>query len=167
MQVISFLEGTKLRKIILGALAAITLVLSGGAFAAQAEPGPNGSNDKGLCTAYFNGQKEGHGDGEDPANQPKPFDGLESAGEAYTDSDGKDNDRDGKADETDQETRESEELTGAENVFNYCNSIDGIGGKPEHGRFTCTVTGGTSTGEDTSTDPECNENEEPGKADDK
>ena len=128
-----------------------------GANAAQAEPGPNGNNDHGLCTAYFNGQKVGHGPGED-TDDPPPFQGLQEAGEAYTDSDGADNDRDGDVDEGD----ESANLTDAENIFNYCNDNGLIGGNPLHGRFTCTDEGGTGDGSDTETDPECDRNEKPG-----
>jgi len=38
-------------------------------------PGPNGNNDHGLCTAYFNGQKNGHQQG----SSPGPFGALEDA----------------------------------------------------------------------------------------
>ena len=48
-------------------------LLLGGVTVAQAQPGPNGKNDKGLCTAYFNGQKKGHEQG----NSPGPFGVLE------------------------------------------------------------------------------------------
>ena len=49
-------------------------VLAGGFVGvAQAEPGPNGNNDHGICTAYFNGQKSGH----DQGNSPGPFGALE------------------------------------------------------------------------------------------
>ena len=119
--------------------------------AAQATPGPNGSNDHGLCTAYFNGQKVGHGDGENPDRQPKPFDALEAVGRAYTDSDGADNDRNGEVDEE----NENSALSAAENIFNFCNDGGLIGGNPEHGRFTCSDPGA-------STDPECSRNEKPG-----
>ena len=42
---------------------------------AGGNPGPNGHNDHGLCTAYFNGQKNGHEQG----NSPGPFGALEDA----------------------------------------------------------------------------------------
>ena len=145
-----------IKRILLLAVMAIVGIF--GASAVQAEPGPNGNNDHGLCTAYFNGQKVGHGDGESP-DGPRPFDGLQAAGEAYTDSDEADNDRDGDVDEGD----ESEQLTAAENIFNYCNDNDLIGGNPVHGRFTCTDTGGTDADDsDSDTDPECDRNEKPG-----
>ena len=82
-------------------------LMSGGALAiAQAEPGPNGNNNHGLCTAYFNGQKKGHGD-----EGPPPFEALEDA-----------------ADDSDDGT------SPAEDVFNSCQEF-GIGGNPEHGRY--------------------------------
>ena len=155
-----------MRKIILGTLSALLLILGAfttGASAAKddnnGKAGPNGNNDRGLCTAYFNGQKNGHGDGED-GDRPAPFEALEAAGYEYTNSDDEDNDRDGDVDEGD----EGENLTEAENVFNFCNDTSIIGGNPEHGRFTCSDEGGTSLGDDTSTDPECNENEGPGNS---
>ncbi|HVE92486.1 MAG TPA: hypothetical protein VNE62_09350 [Actinomycetota bacterium] len=45
---------------------------------AAGEPGPNGNNTHGLCTAYFNGSETGQ------ANKRKapPFQGLERAAEA-------------------------------------------------------------------------------------
>jgi hypothetical protein len=50
----------------------------GGMGVAQADPGhnsagPNGHNDHGICTAYFNGLKVGHEQG----NSPGPFGALE------------------------------------------------------------------------------------------
>ncbi|HEX7166598.1 MAG TPA: hypothetical protein VF230_06430 [Acidimicrobiales bacterium] len=147
------------KRILLLAVAAIVGVLGVG-FGAAAEPGPNGNNDHGLCTAYFNGQKNGHGEGEDQTNQPPPFQGLEDASREYTDSDGTDNDNDNQTDED----GENESLTDAENIFNYCHDLSTIGGNPTHGRFTCTDEGGTGTGPDTETDPECNNNEGPGNS---
>jgi hypothetical protein len=125
----------------------------GGAAVSQAEPGPNGNNDKGLCTAYFNGQKNGHDkqrEGEDGA-YPRPFAALEEAGNDETDTDGRDNDRDGQTDEA----NEHESLSPAENIYNFCQGL--IGGNPEHGRYTCSDPGASS-------DPECTENEAPGKS---
>ena len=50
-------------------------LLFGGAIAiARAAPGPNDHNNHGLCTVYFNGQKEGH----DKHGSPGPFAALES-----------------------------------------------------------------------------------------
>lgn len=146
-----------LKKLLVALVA--TLAALGFANFAQAEPGPNGNNDHGLCTAYFNGQKVGHGPGEDQDNQPPPFQGLEDAARAYTDNDDVDNDRDGEVDEE----GENEALTDAENIYNFCHDLSVIGGNPEHGRFTCTDEGGTGTGPDTNSDPECDRNEKPGK----
>lgn len=126
-----------------------------------ADPGPNGNNDHGLCTAYFNGQKNGHGEGEDQSNQPPPFQGLEDAGRDYTDNDGVDNDNDGDTDEEGENTL----LTDAENIFNYCDDESTIGGQSIHGRFACADGDGIDAdGSDSDSDPECNENPEPGKS---
>jgi hypothetical protein len=58
------------------AVATATLMFVGlGAGIVQAAPGPNGRNDHGLCTAYFNGQKKGH----DKNGSPGPFAALEDA----------------------------------------------------------------------------------------
>lgn len=146
-------------KKIIVALAAIFMA-GLGAGLSQAEPGPNGHNDHGLCTAYFNGQKVGHGQEEDQTNQPPPFQGLEDAARAYTDNDGSDNDNDGETDEE----GENSELSDAENIYNFCFDTTTIGGNPEHGRFTCDDTGALpSDGSDDQSDPECNTNEKPGK----
>ena len=57
------------------AVATAALMFAGlGAGVVQAAPGPNGNNDHGICTAYFNGQKKGHEQG----NSPGPFGALES-----------------------------------------------------------------------------------------
>ena len=146
-----------MKKILAVLMAAAGLLFVAAGFA-SAEPGPNGNNDHGLCTAYFNGQKVGHGHDEDQTNQPPPFQGLEDAGREYTDNDGVDNDNDGETDEE----GENEALTDAENIFNYCNDLSEIGGNPVHGRFTCADEGGIGTGPDGETAPECNRNEKPG-----
>jgi hypothetical protein len=130
-----------------------------GMASASAAPGPNGLNDHGLCTAYFNGQKVGHGPGED-TDDPPPFQGLEDAGEAYTQTDEDDNDRDTTPDDSD----ESAQLTDAENIFNFCNDGGLIGGNPERGRFTCNDPGvADDDTSDSESDPECSRNEKPGK----
>ena len=146
-----------LKKLLVALVA--TLAALGFANFAQAEPGPNGNNDHGLCTAYFNGQKNGHGEGEDQTNQPPPFQGLEDTSREYTDNDKADNDDDGQVDED----GENESLTDAENIFNYCNDQLLIGGNPEHGRFTCTDPGVTPPN-DGETSPECENNEGPGNS---
>jgi hypothetical protein len=150
-----------LKRALIGAVATLLMVLGFVAgHPAQAEPGPNGNNDHGLCTAYFNGQKNGHGEGEDQTNQPPPFQGLEDASREYTDNDGDDNDRDGDTDEP----GENSSLTDAENIFNFCNDGGLIGGNPEHGRFTCTDPGATGPSTDPQSDPECESNEGPGNS---
>jgi len=61
------------------AVAAAALMFAGlGAGVVGAAPGPNGHNDHGICTAYFNGQKKGH-DKKDTA--PGPFAALEAMGD--------------------------------------------------------------------------------------
>jgi hypothetical protein len=59
------------------ALVFASLTASSGLAVAQAAPGPNGNNDHGICTAYFNGQKKGHEQGDAPG----PFAALEAMGD--------------------------------------------------------------------------------------
>ena len=89
-----------------------------GLTSASAEPGPNGKNDKGLCTAYFNGQKKGHEEG----NGPGPFGALED-----------DSEDDGSNEDLEDEQQISDD------VFEFCNDdARGIMGNPEeNGRFDC------------------------------
>ena len=63
--------------------AAVTLLALGGALttAAVADPGPNGPNNFGLCTAYFAGSEESGGKADKKREAP-PFQGLEAAAEA-------------------------------------------------------------------------------------
>lgn len=105
----------------LGASLIAALMMMGlfGAASATADPGPNGKNDKGLCTAYFNGQKKGH----DKHGSPGPFAVLEEAAGAE-DGDGRDDI--------------------ATMVNQWCMTMAGdgsgvdIGGNPdENGRWTC------------------------------
>jgi hypothetical protein len=140
-----------LRKALLAAVVAVLML--GGLSIAQAEPGPNGSNDHGLCTAYFNGQKNGH----DKNGQPGPFQALEDTSRAYTDSDGVDNDGDGQVDED----GENQDLSAAENVFYYCDNTSAIGGNPDHGRFTCVADSDPATAGDQTS---CENNEGPGNS---
>jgi hypothetical protein len=141
-----------LRKLMLGALTAL-LVIAGLVGGAQAAPGPNDSNNHGLCTAYFNGQKEGH----DKNGNPGPFAALATAAAEHTDSDGVDNDGDGEVDED----GESADLSESENIYNYCEGL--VGGNEDHGRFTCVLdTDDETDGNQT----ECTENEKPGNGDD-
>jgi hypothetical protein len=109
----------------LGASLIAVLMMMGlfGAASATADPGPNGNNDKGLCTAYFNGQKKGH----DKNGSPGPFAALEEAAGA---EDGDDRDAVASA------------------VYEFCMTAAGkdgdgvdIGGNPDdNGRWTCTET---------------------------
>jgi len=59
-----------------GALAGGYVGVAQAAKPEDAGPGPNGNNNHGLCTAYFNGQKNGHDNG-----SPRPFAALEAAAE--------------------------------------------------------------------------------------
>lgn len=93
------------------AAASLGLLLAGGTVVgATAAPGPNGHNDHGLCTAYFNGQKTGH----DKHGSPGPFAALEQA-----------------ADDSDSNTSMTQD------VYNFCTGVEkGIGGNPDqNGRF--------------------------------
>ncbi len=72
-------DGVNDMKRALAALFGAALLISGfGVVNANAAPGPNGNNNKGLCTAYFNGSDTGR------ANKrgAPPFQGLEAAAEA-------------------------------------------------------------------------------------
>ncbi len=125
-------------KRLLAALFCTTMLVAlfGAASAVQAEPGPNGSNEKGLCTAYFNGQKKGHDKQKERNGEaPGPFAGLEEHAEGESDDD---------------ETVDA--------VYEYCEGM--IGGNMEHGRYTCTV---DETPDDSSDgDYDCTENGSPG-----
>jgi hypothetical protein len=127
----------------------VVAVLGGGYVGlAQAEPGPNGNNDHGLCTAYFNGQKNGH----DKHGDPGPFQALE---DAAANSDGVDNDGDNQTDEGDETYDDSTpegDLEAAEGVFQFCDGL--IGGNPDHGRYDCST--------DENGDTSCSRNPEPG-----
>jgi hypothetical protein len=63
----------------LGASLIAALMMMGlfGAANAIADPGPNGNNDGGLCTAYFKGSERG----QEQKRQAPPFQGLEAAAE--------------------------------------------------------------------------------------
>ncbi len=96
-------------KKLLAAVAAAGL-LTAGAGLAQAAPGPNGHNDHGLCTAYFNGQKTGW---EKKGAAPAPFAALEAV-----------------ADDGDSNSSVTQD------VYDYCTAVEGgIGGNPQHGRY--------------------------------
>lgn len=96
-----------MRKLLAAAMTAA--LMTAGASVALAAPGPNGNNDHGLCTAYFNGQKNGW----DKKGSPGPFAALEAV-----------------ADDGDDDTSQTQD------VYNYCSQVEkGIGGNPEQGRF--------------------------------
>lgn len=119
----------------LGASLIAALMMMGlfGVSQATAEPGPNGNNDKGLCTAYFNGQKKGHDkDGDGQTDNARAFQGLEAAA--------------GVTDEIGDEV--------ATMVRNWCADAGVVlGGNPDdNGRWTCTEGDDGYTCESNSTD---------------
>jgi hypothetical protein len=106
----------------LGASLIAALMMMGlfGAASATADPGPNGKNEKGLCTAYFNGQKNGHN--KDGKASPGPFAALEDTAED---------------DGSNEEESTPGETAIESDVFEFCDEF-GIMGQPEHnGRFDC------------------------------
>ena len=103
-------QGVPQVKKVLAALTAATLMFGLGSVALAAgngKAGPNGHNNGGLCTAYFNGQKKGWADG-----APGPFAQLEQ--------DAHDND---STTNTEQE------------VLAFCGGATAIGGNPDNGRY--------------------------------
>jgi hypothetical protein len=74
------------RKLITLAIASLMAFGSTAAISVADGPGPNGNNEHGLCTAYFNGQKKGH----DKHDQPGPFQALEDVSREHANNDGKD-----------------------------------------------------------------------------
>ena len=115
-------QGGFLVKKLFAALLAAGLVFVGAGTASAAkggadgETGPGDHNKHGLCTAYFNGQKNGHTEGEGPG----PFGALE----------------DGAADDGTDEDLDAEKAVSSD-VFEDCQEF-GIGGNPElNGRFDC------------------------------
>ena len=96
-------------KKLLAAVMASGLLFGGAAVAhAAGNAGPNGNNDHGLCTAYFNGQKKGWGEGNPPG-----FDDLVAAADEAGNGDG---------------------TASPSEVYDYCLAY-GIGGNPAHGRY--------------------------------
>ncbi|MGH3332236.1 MAG: hypothetical protein ACRDPJ_13135 [Nocardioidaceae bacterium] len=67
----------RISKLAAPALAAV-LVAGGLTTAAVADPGPNGHNNFGLCTAYFSGSEKG----QEMKRKAPPFQALEAAAEA-------------------------------------------------------------------------------------
>jgi hypothetical protein len=107
-----------MKKLLAVVMAAAGLLFVGAGFASAepAEPGPNGHNEHGLCTAYFNGQKNGHEEGDGPG----ALGGLE----------------DDATDDGSNENLEDEKQV-SDDVFEFCDQF-GIGGNPEeNGRFDC------------------------------
>lgn len=125
-------------KKLLAAVMASGLLFGGAAVAhAAGNAGPNGNNDHGLCTAYFNGQKNGH----DKHGSPGPFAALEGTA---ADADG-----DGTPGEP-------------SDVYSYCGGVEGmVGGNPAHGRYTCVLDSDPNTQGNQST---CEDNPAPGNS---
>lgn len=63
-----------MKKLIAASILAL-VAADGGVTVAKAEPGPNGNNNHGLCTAYFSGSENGRAH---KRNAP-PFQALEEA----------------------------------------------------------------------------------------
>ena len=129
-----------MRKTILASLIAV-LVLGGMSFARADQPENPG--EKGHCTAFFNGQKKGHGeDGE----YPGPFQDLQDRAPDGSDDDdgGGTGGDDSAADEiinggdTESPGDDPEVAGELSDLYDYCNSTYGeIGGNgDENGRFT-------------------------------
>lgn len=132
-----------MRKSISALLTALLLV-GGLANLAFVDPGPNGNNEHGLCTAYYNGQKKGH----DKNGNPGPFQALEDDAQEQNPQSG-DNDGD--------------EMDAVEAVFEFCQDY-GIGGNPDHGRYTCEMTESDDPDNEGDMEAECTENDAPGNS---
>lgn len=76
--------GGHLKKRLATVFAAALLLSAGAVGLAQAEPGPNGNNNRGLCTAYYNGSPTG----QENKRKAGPFVALEEAADAAGDGDG-------------------------------------------------------------------------------
>jgi hypothetical protein len=72
-----FSEGHFMRLTTIAASAAALALTAGGAVVAVADPGPNGHNTFGLCTAYYSGSERG----QEEKRKAPPFQGLEAAAE--------------------------------------------------------------------------------------
>lgn len=116
-------------KRMLALLCGATLLLAAaGASVASAEKpddaGPGDNNKHGLCTAFFNGQKNGH----DKNGDPGPFADLINQADEPDGEDGADS---------------GDRLESVADVYQYCQAF-GIGGQPEHnGRYDCEEADGT------------------------
>lgn len=71
-----------MKKMLATAGAAAVMLGLLGAGAADAAPGPNDSNNKGLCTAYFNGSERG----QEQKRKAGPFVALQEAADDEDDS---------------------------------------------------------------------------------
>ena len=118
-----------MKKLIVLALTALFALGANAALAGHQEkdgPGPNGHNEHGLCTAYFNGQKNGH-DKDGETGDPGPFRQLEEDSADPEDSQ--------------KESNNEEEQQIEDDVFEFCTgplNPKGIGGNPEeNGRYDC------------------------------
>lgn len=129
-----------MKKLVSALFASLLLVTMFGVISASAEPGPNGNNNKGLCTAYFNGQKKGH----DKHGDPGPFQALEDAA-------AEEDDRDNGRGYDDSEPGSDGDLNQAEAVYMFCEGL--IGGNPSNGRYDC---------ESTDEGPSCTDGRGPG-----
>lgn len=106
-----------MKKLLAAFGAAAMLLAIFGASSAQATPDPEGPAQKGLCTAFFNGQKVGH----DSQGSPGPFAALAEAADAANGDD---------------EANADVLLEIAEDVFAFCEGL--IGGNMTNGRYDCT-----------------------------
>ena len=125
-------------KRMLALICGVTLLLAAGAGVASAAPGDNGKagpndhNGKGLCTAYFNGQKNGHDkDGDGETDNSPAFGGLEDAASEYDEAN-----YEGESNEESEDREDERQIS--DDVFEYCNNVWSIMGNPEqNGRFDC------------------------------
>jgi hypothetical protein len=128
-------------KKLLAALLVSVMAFGGAGLASAAKggnsAGPSENSQKGLCTAYFNGQKNGH----DKNGEPGPFVDLgQDAG------DGSD---------------EGDTVGDPADIWEFCDGL--IMGQPSHGRYTCYIDDmeTESTEDDQAT---CDENPAPGNS---
>lgn len=119
-------------------IASAFAIALGGAAAATAEKPADPGRDHGLCTALFNGQKNGH---EKQDQYPGPFGDL-IANTLDADGDG----------------------SVLDDLYEACQAF-GIGGNEEHGRFLCTLGAEDDPATpDDETDYACSEREGPGNS---
>lgn len=124
-------------------IALLAILALGSASMAKAEPPAEPGRNHGLCTAFFNGQKNGHDKqkAEEGGEYPGPFEAL--INDAPDGSD--DNDTGGDV----------------ADLYEWCQQY-GIGGNEDHGRYDCVITeDNPATAEDES-DTTCTEDNTPG-----